>query len=208
MRGRLKVIAGVLFFIIVSCAVITVNIYFPEKEVKEAYKTLEKELMTTDKGTTGKQPEARPEGNPESSIKLEFITSAHAQETGLADKIAQIIKRMPDVVQAYKEMGSRMADIDRLRDRGAAGEANSGLLVVRDQVTPDENKLVELENENRLTVMKGMAKAIIRINRLPETAENIKQVIPQAVEQFAALRRDSAKKGCWIQDSYGNWTRK
>ena len=205
MKKKVELIAVALFFIIVSCAVITVNIYFPEKDVKEAYKNLEKELMGTDK----KSDEKMPHGKPESSIRFEFITSAYAQEAGLADKISENVKKMPDVVNAYKEMGTRIADIDRLRDSRVVGEGKEGLLIVREGTLSDnDKKLVEQENENRRTVMKGMAKAIIRINRVPENETNLSQVMPQAVEQFASIRRDSAKKGWWVQDSLGNWTRK
>jgi uncharacterized protein YdbL (DUF1318 family) len=201
MEKKVKLIAVALFFIIVSCAVITVNIYFPEKDVKAAYKNLEKELM--------KPEEEKPGGKPESSIRFEFISSAYAQEAGLADKISEIVKNMPDVVNAYREMGARIADTDRLRDSGAVGEGNNGLLVAREKtLTPADKKLVDMENENRQTVMKGMARAIIRINRVQENAANLNQVMPQAVAQFAALRRDSAKKGWWIQNPDGNWVKK
>ncbi len=208
MDKRIKGMVWVLFFILVSCAIITVNIYFPEKEVKEAYKELEKELMTP--GGPGKEPKSKPEGKPEGSLKMEFISSAYAQEPGLADNIAQIVKRMPEVVNAYKEMGARLPEIDKLRDSGAVGEGKDGLLVVRDEklMTPEGKRLADMENGNRRTVMNGMARAIIRINRVPENESNLKQVLPQAVDQFAALRRDSSKKGWWIQDQYGNWARK
>ena len=56
MKSRMKIVLAGLFFVLVSCAVITVNIYFPEKDVKEAYKTLEKELM----GPGTKQDEKMP----------------------------------------------------------------------------------------------------------------------------------------------------
>jgi len=205
MEKKVKLIAVALFFIIVSCAVITVNIYFPEKDVKEAYKTLEKELMDTDK----KPDEKKPEGKPESSIKFELFASAYAQEAGVADKISETVKKMPDVVNAYKEMGARITDIDRLRDSGVVGEGKDGLLVVREgTLNATDKKIVDKENENRRTVMKGMAKAIIRINRAPENEANLNQVMPQAVEQFASIRRDSAKKGWWVQDVNGNWTKK
>lgn len=203
MKRKVNLIIVAMFFI-VSCAVITVNIYFPEKDVKEAYKNLEKELMKTDEKTDDKKP-----GKPESSIRFEFVSSAYAQEAGLADRISEIVKKMPDVVNAYKEMGARIADTDRLRDSGAVGEGNNGLLVVREKtLTPDDKKLIDMENENRKTVIKGMAKAIIRINRVPENQENLNQVLPQATDQFAAIRRDTAKKGWWIQDASGNWTKK
>jgi hypothetical protein len=205
MKGKMKFFTVVLCFILVSCAVITVNIYFPEKDVKEAYKTLEKELM----GTDTKPEEKKPEGKPESSIRFELIPPAYAQEPGLSEKIAEIVKKMPEVVNAYKEMGARIADIDRLRESGAVGEGNKGLLVVREGTLTDaDKKIIEMENENRQTVMKGMARAIIRVNRVPENEANLNQVMPQAVEQFSVIRRDSAKRGWWIQDANGNWGRK
>ncbi len=202
---KIRFIAVAFLFIIVSCAVITVNIYFPEKDVKEAYKTLEKELM----GPAVQPDEKKPGGSPESSMRFHLIASAYAQEAGISEKIAEIVKKMPDVVNAYKDMGARIADIDRLRDSGAVGEANNGLLVAREgTLTAGDQKLVDTENANRKTVMMGMTKAIIRINRVQENEANIRQVMPQAVEQFAAIRRDAAKKGWWIQDVSGNWTKK
>lgn len=202
---KVRFLAVTFLFVIASCAVITVNIYFPEKDVKEAYKTLEKELM----GTDVKPDEKKPAGSPESSIRFELVASAYAQEAGLSDKIADIVRRMPDVVNAYKEMGARVADVDRLRDAGAVGEANNGLLVTREgTLTAADQKIVDMENGDRKTVMMGMTKAIIRVNRVQENDANIQQVMPQAVEQFASIRRDAAKKGWWIQDPNGNWTKK
>ncbi len=191
--------------IMVSCAVITVNIYFPEKDVKEAYKALEEELMTPNQEKEKKQPVHE----PERSFRFEINSTAYAQEPGLSDKIASIVKNMPDVVQAYKEMGARIVHTDRLRDSGMVGEANNGLLVPREKtLVPDDKTIVTLENANRQTVMEGMAKAIVRINRLPQTEANLSQVRPQAIEQFAEIRRDSAKKGWWIQLPNGNWAKK
>lgn len=200
----IKVVISTIFFIIVSCAVITVNIYFPEKEVKEAYKKLEEELMRSN----DKEGNSKKTGT-ESSIKDFLFPYAYAQDKSLADKIAEIVKKMPDVVNAYKEMGARIKDIDRLRDSGIVGEGNNGLLIHREgQLSEADKKLVDDENDNRMTVMKGMAKAIIRINRLPENEDNLKKVMPQAIDQFASIRRESAKKGWWIQDADGNWSRK
>ena len=94
-------------------------------------------------------------------------------------------------------------------DSGAVGEANNGLLVERERgLSPADKKIVDAENEDRRTVINGMTRAIIRINRQPETPDNISQVKPQATQQFAAIRRDAAKKGWWIQDENGNWSRK
>jgi uncharacterized protein YdbL (DUF1318 family) len=208
MNQRIKGVAGILLLVLVSCAIITVNVYFPEKEVKEAYKELEKELMTPE--SPGQAPTSKPEGKPEGSLKFEFISSAYAQERPLSGRIAEIVRKMPEVVSAYRAIGARIPEIDKLRDSGLVGEGNNGMLVVRDEklMTPDAKRLVALINENRRTIITGMSRAIIRINRAPENEQNLKQVLPQATEQFAAIRRDSAKKGWWIQDQYGNWTRK
>jgi hypothetical protein len=210
MKKRIKFLTGACLLIIAACAVITVNVYFPEKDVKEAYKALEKELMTDQKGgeqKPGTKPEEKP--RPESSIHFELVATAYAQESGMAERIAEIVKKMPDVVNAYKEMGARIADTDRLRDAGEVGEGNNGLLSPREKtLSPGDKKTVDMENGNRRTVIKGMAKAIIRVNRVQETPENLNQVMPQATEQFAGIRRDEAKKGWWIQDANGNWGRK
>jgi hypothetical protein len=194
----------------ISCAIITVNIYFPEKDVKEAYKALEEELMIPPE----KKPEGKPEEKPQASspgyLRFEWVTPACAQVSELSDQIANIVKKMPDVVAAYRQMGQRLPQTERLRDSGAVGEGKNGLLVVRDEklLTPADRSLMAAENENRRTVMSGMTKAIVRLNRVPENDQNLKQVMPQAVEQFAAIRQSSAKKGWWVQDTYGNWTRK
>jgi uncharacterized protein YdbL (DUF1318 family) len=210
MKRKPGYLASALIFIVASCAVITVNIYFPEKDVKEAYKALEKELMSPEeKMQKDKGPVKEPAGRPEGSLRFGFVSSAFAQEPGLSEKIAEIVKKMPDVVNAYKEMGARIADTDRLRDSGLVGEGKDGYLAPREKaLSPADQKLVDMENENRKTVMNGMARAIIRINRAQETPENLKQVLPQAVAQFAAIRRDSAKKGWWVQSAEGNWGRK
>lgn len=205
MKTRTKYLLVALIFIITSCVAITVNIYFPEKDVQEAYKNLEKELMKTDQEENIEKPEEK----TESSIRFEFIATAYAQESGLADKVSEIVKKMPDVVNAYNEMGKRLPEIDRLRDSGVVGEGNNGLLIEREgKLSPQDKKLVDMENENRKTVMNGMAKAIIRVNRDRENEETMKKAMPLAVEQFAALRRDKAKKGWWIQDAKGNWDKK
>jgi hypothetical protein len=206
MKKKVAVFTGMLFFAVVSCMMITVNIYFPEKEAEEAFKILEKELMPPE----GEKQEPKPDAKPESSIKFELVTSAYAQEPRLSEKIAEMVKKMPDVVNAYKEMGARIGEIDKIRDNGAVGIGNSGMLVFRDEelLTPDQKKLISAENESRKTIITGMAKAIIRINRVPENEQNLKQVMPQAGKLFAAIRQEMAKKGWWIQSPDGNWTRK
>ncbi|MBI5025135.1 MAG: DUF1318 domain-containing protein [Nitrospirae bacterium] len=204
---------GFLIFSIVSCAVITVNIYFPEKDVKAAYQKLEEELMKPEK--TEEKPiedsPGRKEGKPESKrdtfnyYALSLVSVAYAQDGG---QIAELIKKMPDVVQAYKEMGARAQDIDRLRNTGVVGEGNNGLLSIKGNVSKGDMDLIDAETRNRTTVIRGMAKAILRINRVPEKQENLNQVLPQAASSFASTRRDTARPGWWVQLPDGRWVKK
>ncbi len=53
-----------------------------------------------------------------------------------------------------------------------------------------------------------MARAILKINKMPTDAANLTQVTPQAAEQFATLRREEAKPGWWIQRPDGSWVQK
>jgi len=195
-------IFGLISFL-VSCAVITVNIYFPEKDVKEAYKSLEDELMKPEKPQKGKSDKKQ------SILNIDIVTPLYAQEEGLAKKITETIKKMPEVIDAYRRMGGRLEEIDRLRDSGVVGEGNNGLLLNRsNSLSEEERKLIQNENEDRKIVMKGMAKAIVKINGLPDNESNIKQVMPQAVKQFVSVKREKAKSGWWIQDDDGKWYKK
>jgi hypothetical protein len=195
-------IFGLISFL-VSCAVITVNIYFPEKDVKEAYKSLEDELMKPEK------PQKGTSDKKQSILNIDIVTPLYAQEEGLAKKITETIKKMPEVIDAYRRMGGRLEEIDRLRDSGVVGEGNNGLLLNRsNSLSEEERKLIQNENEDRKIVMKGMAKAIVKINGLPDNESNIKQVMPQAVKQFVSVKREKAKSGWWIQDDDGKWYKK
>jgi len=205
MKKKVSVAMAIFLLAIVSCMVVNVNVYFPAKDVKDAYGILEQEL-TPEQG----KPDEKPVEKPQSAIKFELVTSAYAEEPDLAKKIAEMMRKMPDVVNAYKSIGARLGDLDKMRDSGAVGEGRDGMLAIRDEklLTPDQRTIMAAVNADRKTIIRGMAKAIIRINRAPENEQNLNQVMPQAVEQFAAHRRDSAKKGWWIQSPEGDWARK
>ncbi len=64
------------------------------------------------------------------------------------------------------------------------------------------------ENADRRIIIRGMAAAIVKINKIDPTPENINRVLPQAAEQFAAVRRDKAMPGWWIQLPDGRWVQK
>ena len=49
--------------LLAACAIINVNVYFPEKAVKEAYKSLD-DMLLKNEGDKASTPEKKPEAEP------------------------------------------------------------------------------------------------------------------------------------------------
>jgi len=209
-RWFVAVAAGLL----AACAFITVNVYFPEKDVKQAYKSLDEMLLK--QGAPAKPEEAAPEqekkepGEKPVSLLPSFrlVQEAYAQDD-LSEKLAREVAGIPEVQKAYEEMRARMPQLNALRDGGVVGESMDGSVVVRDQSRAGEAQaVVQAENNNRRAVITNMAKAILRINKQPETKDNLRQVLGKAAATYADTKRDEAKPGWWIQNAAGRWVQK
>lgn len=201
-------------FYLVSCATITVNVYFPAEEVRDAYSSLEEEFLEQDDedGSNSEQtPETqtvKPTPMPQSrnvypdkptlsetkvivikrEISFDFGNYAWAQGN-ISQQIAKKIRAMPQVINAYKSRAKRQDVIDNLLSQKKVVEGNQGLLVKKGILTPQETKAFNAENGDRKTIIRGMARAIVEINNLDPTAENINKVLPEAARQFASVRR-------------------
>jgi hypothetical protein len=206
-----------------ACAIITVNVYFPEKDVKQAYKSLDEMLL---KQGEGKNPEEQPSGEkptapgekkqevkPQSRLdgprfNLSLVAVACAQDK-VADDLAVEMSSMPDVLKAYDEIKARIPQLNALRDSGAVGENKQGLITIRDKSKLGGNEaLVKAVNDNRKIVITGMARAILKINKQRETKAAMNQVMAKAAATFASLRHDEAKPGWWIELPNGRWVQK
>lgn len=202
---------AVAFGLLAACAFITVNVYFPEKDVKQAYKSLDEMLLK--QGAPAEPEETRPDqepgGKPVSLFhSFRLVPEACAQDT-LSERLAREVAGIPEVQKAYEEMRARMPQLNALRDSGVVGESMDGSVVVRDQSRAgDAQAVVQAENNNRKIVITNMAKAILRINKQPETTDNLRQVLGKAAATFADAKRDEAKPGWWIQNAAGRWVQK
>ncbi len=180
--------------------------------------SLEDELLQQ----TPKKEESAPQPKPSSRVQrrsllaggdlwqIALVNDAFAAED-LAQRITEEIKGYPEVIAAYKGRGQRLARLRQLKDQGFVGEGNDGRVVLRakpPQVGDAETKLVQEENRDRETIMNGMAKAILKLNKQEPTSANLARVKPQASETFASLRRDEAQPGWWIQLPDGSWKQK
>ena len=215
-RLAIKIVRSlVLFlcFLIVSCATITVNVYFPAEEVRDAYSSLEEEFLeqnedgtTTDKDTDSQTvtPTPKPQSKnvyPDEptvsqtkvvvikrEISLDFSNYAWAQGN-ISQQIAQKIRAMPQVISAYKSRAKRQDVIDHMLAQKKVAEGSQGLLVKKASLSPAETQAFNAENADRTTIIRGMAEAIVAINNLDPTPENINKVLPEAARQFASVRR-------------------
>ncbi len=87
------------------------------------------------------------------------------------------------------------------------GEGNNGLLVARGAITDRrDQRTIDDENADRNIVIRGLARAILQAQGASES--NLDQVLGKAAGTFAALRRDRAASGWWIQMPDGSWKKK
>ena len=218
--------------LLAACAIITVNVYFPEKDVKQAYKSLDEMLIKqgedVNKPVEGQPPAEQPaveqppgseekkspeEIKPQSSLsgtRFEFSLAsvAHAAEN-IADELAVEMSSMPEVLKAYDNIKASIPKLNALRDSGAVGENKQGLITIRDKGKLGDNEtLVKAVNESRKVVITGMAKAILKVNKQPESKGAMNQVLGKAAVMFADVRHEEAKPGWWIELPNGRWVQK
>jgi len=221
---RKKIVAAVVLTVLAAaCIHVVVNVYFPESEAKGALATLEDELLKepVPANTPKNQPEKpapKKDGSTLSKSKparqsrvigLSESLNAHAAERVTEQELYRRIKAMPHVVEAYERMEARLARVNALRDSGAVGEGNDGLLHPRKPLNDRRaQRTVDDENADRSKVIRGLAKAVLRAQGITVNRENLDNVLPKAAETFAALRRSKAHSGWWVQTSNGTWKRK
>lgn len=209
----IKPLVLIMCFFVVSCATITVNVYFPAEEVRDAYSSLEEEFLqqNEDDTATEQTPDTEtvsPTPEPQSrnvypdepvlsetkvvvirrQISLDFSNYAWAQGN-ISQEIAEKIKAMPQVIDAYRSRSKRQNVINKMRSQNKVVEGSQGLLVKKTSLTPSETQAFNAENADRKIIIYGMAKAIVEINNLDPTPENIDKVLPEAARQFASVRR-------------------
>lgn len=220
MRTRtLSLVFAVIAGLVASCAFITVNVYFPEKEVKKAFQTLDEKYLGQE-GAPQSSPASPPAGaEPEAGEKpqsrfegmrwpVALTAVAWAAEDMTGDLVAEI-SRMPEVLKAYEEMKGRLPVLDQLRDNGIVGETNQGLVTVRDPARiGDRQGVVDAENASRKTVITGMARAILKQAGQSETPATMGQVLGKAAVTYAQTKQEAARPGWWIQLANGRWVQK
>lgn len=218
---NLKLLLAGVCGLLVSCAIITVNVYFPEKAVKDAYKSVDG-MMLKGGGETPPVPEKQPsdgtdkapEVKPQSGIirilpAVSLVATAHAADN-TADELAVELASMPEVTKAYEVMSRNRAKVSELLASGAVGLSNQGLITVRDKsrVTAQDETLLKTDNDSRKTIITGMAKAILKVGKQEINKANMDQLLGKAATTYAETKRDEAAPGWWLQLQNGRWVQK
>ncbi len=195
MRKRIALWTAAAAGLVLVLACITVNIYFPEAEVKQAAAQIVDEIRKQD--AEKKAPEtvaALPEVRPAPSFSL--VPAAYAQEETTVSNPA---------IRALKDsMKNRFPSLKPYYDAGNIGETNKGLLEVRDetglnlQAKGALRNLVKDENADRMKLYAEVAKAL---NIEASQIEKIQKI-------FAAEWDKAAVAGWWVQKEDGSWAKK
>jgi len=215
----LKLPLTIVCLFLAACAVITVNVYFPEKAAKEAYKSLDEMLLKNGEvkspaGESAPPSELVPQEKPQSSLidelrSFSLVPAAYAADAD-ADALAIELSSMPEVLKAYDEMNRRLPRLNALFAGGGVGLTNQGLVSVREKtkVNAQDESLVAAENQSRKTVVMSMAKAILKLNKQKESKAALDQVLGKAAATYADTKREAARPGWWTQLQNGRWVQK
>ena len=194
--------------VVVTCARITVNIYFPAAEIQDAATQIEKEVRQeeTPPGESGptaptapQPPQSRSKHRPSRwRVQLQFgIAAAQAQSI-------DINVTTPAIRRLVKSRQQRFRQLVPLFEAGALGEDNRGLVDIRSLEglsLKDKSRaktLQQQENQDRQQLYKELAEA----NKI--TPDRINDI----AEIFAKVNRQEAHSGWWIQLPNGNWKKK
>ncbi len=182
-------------------ACVTINVYFPAAEAKEAAKEFVEKVIGDEAQQA--QPEKPNDGGGGMALRFDplmliGISPAYAQ--GAPD----ITIKTPAIQAIQARMGSRFdATLRAGFDSGALGFTRDGLVVVRDAAKLQlkdrvaVNQAVADDNRDRKAVYREVAVA----NGHAEWESQIRGV-------FAKQWIDSARSGWWYQDSSGGWKQK
>ena len=188
-------------------ACVTINVYFPAAEAREAAKEFVDKVIGDDaqQAVPTPAPDAQKPGDSNGGMVLRFdplmllgISPAYAQER------PDFNIKTPAIQAIQSRMDQRFSSVLRQQfDSGALGFTNDGLVSVRDASKiglSDRvavNQAVADQNRDAKAVYREVAVA----NNHPEWESQIRDV-------FAKQWIASAKPGWWYQDASGNWKQK
>ncbi|WP_396615244.1 DUF1318 domain-containing protein [Lysobacter soli] len=191
-------------------ACVTINVYFPAAEAKEAAREFVEKVIGDDAQPAPK-PQEKPGGQSAYVPPAERSLASRIDWLSLMGIGTAQAQGQPDITiktPAIQSIQARMAQrfdgqLKAHFESGALGIANDGTIDVRDAAKiplPQRvgvNQAVAEQNRDARAVYREIAVA----NDHPEWEQQIRAV-------FARQWVDSARPGWWVQDAGGGWRQK
>jgi uncharacterized protein len=210
-------LGGIIAMLTLTCARITVNVYFPAAELEDAATQIEQEIRsdTPDGGvpdTTSPAPSSdsvpKPPAEPKPQGAILWPLWRHVHLTiGPAIAEAQGINvniQTPTIRSLIASRKQRYASLQPLLDQCILGETQNGLVELTSQPgisLQDKARAKQLrdqENRDRQRLYQEIATA----NNLPAAR------VGDVAAIFANVNRREAQRGWCIQEANGKWQKK
>lgn len=188
---------------------VTINLYFPEKEVQDLAQRIEAEVKAEAANAPAGEPPSQETPTPEPRLQGRGSTGLFDLLLGVTPAYAQAIPEPettnPAIRKIIESRAARLAEIDRYKTQGVIGENKSGDVEVRDlaavtdlRARAEVQKLVRAENADREQLYGEIA-----------AAKNIDpSQLARVRETYAETLRANARTGDWIQLPDGTWKQK
>lgn len=173
-------------------ACVTVNVYFPAKEVEKKADEIVDDIRQKES-----VPPSKP-GGPQSSLDL-FLARLLYQGQAFAQKEATVTN--PVIQNLKNQIRDRFPKLIPFFQKGGVGEARNGYLEIREGkgLSPAEKvdikTLVEAENRDRRALYQEVAKSM---NIGSDQLAKVQTIFAQKWQQ-------AAEKGWWVQKEDGGW---
>ena len=197
MKGKFWSRMGFFTFLLIVLSCVTVNIYFPAKEVEQAADQIVKEIRPPETLEPAK-PEAKPDQSfLPGSIKLAFLASeAWAQSAATVNNA-----RIRAIKNSLKQ---RDPQLRPYFDGGNIGEGKDGLLIIRN---------MDGLNLKKKNVLKSLVASINKERKelYAEVAKALKvdpSQINRVAQEFAQVWQQYSRGGWYIQLANGTWKQK
>lgn len=188
---------GIFTMILIGLSCVTVNIYFPAKEVEQAADQIVKEIRPPEAEEPAK-PKAKPDQSflPHSINLAFFVSEAWAQSAVTVNNA-----RIRAIKESLKE---RDPQLRPYFDKGNLGEGNAGLLVIRNMDG------LNLKQQN---VLKNLVSSVNKDREAlyAEVAKALKvdpSQLDRVAKEFAQVWQQYSRTGWYVQLADGTWKQK
>lgn len=196
--------------LLLAVACVTVNVYFPEGEIRDLSRQIEEEIRQQAAEEAAAEPE---EGqSPRSSslgLGARLRRAAFAVVSGIPvqaqEKVPEPEVSNPAIRKIIDARAQRLRAINGFKAGGVVGENNEALLELRalDAVSDlrqraELQRLVKQENADRENLFREIA-----VFTAVDPSE-----IPRIRQTYAATLREEANRGDWIQMPDASWRQK